>query len=117
MQYERKEEWAVVYRNNLPVRGIFTNNYCEAAFRVLKDRILERTKAFNIPQLADFVSNRLQSYYGRRILDIANGRIDNVLTSRSMLKNRNIPKSDIEKVLKCYIKTSKHVYPRGGVLR
>ena len=66
--------------------------------RVLKDRILARTKAFNVAQLADFLSSHLQEYYERRILDVANGRLDHVLSSRSMVNPGNITYQDITKV-------------------
>lgn len=33
---ERKEEWSVCYRKEMPVRGSHTNNYVEAQFLVLK---------------------------------------------------------------------------------
>ena len=94
----RREDWATSYRDDLPVRGNYTNNFCEAAVRVLKDQILQRTKAFNIPQLADFLSTRMDDYYQRRLVDVANGRLDNVLTSRSMVNEKNISKSDIKQV-------------------
>ena len=38
----RKEEWALCFRDNVPNRGHNTNNVVEAAFRVLKDSILNR---------------------------------------------------------------------------
>ena len=80
-------------------RGNNTNNFCESAVRVLKDKVLERTKAYNmIPQLADFVSSRLQVYYERYILDVANGRLDNIVTSRYMVYKRNIFEADVKQV-------------------
>ncbi|XP_072050227.1 uncharacterized protein [Amphiura filiformis] len=96
--FERKDEWAVSYRLDIPIRGNNTNNYCESAVRVLKDKILSRTKAFNVPQLADFVSKHLQDYYQRRILDVANGRLDNVITSKHMLNPGSISKKDITQI-------------------
>ena len=87
-----------MYRADLPVRGNNTNNFCESAVRVLKDRILERTKAFNVPQLAEFASAHLQVYYERRILDVANGRFDNVLTSKYMPNEGNVRKEDVSQV-------------------
>ena len=81
-------------------RPPYTNNYCESAMRVLKDKVLLRTKAFNVPQLADFVSNRLEGYYERRVIDVANGRFDNVTTSKHMVNAGDICKEDIKQV-KC----------------
>ena len=85
-------------RHDLPIRGNNTNNYCEAAMRVLKDKVLSRTKAFNVPQLADFVSNHLEGYYERRVIDVANGRYDNLLTSKHMLNAGDIQKDHITQV-------------------
>ncbi|XP_001199878.3 uncharacterized protein LOC763787 isoform X1 [Strongylocentrotus purpuratus] len=96
--YSRRHEWACSYRTDLPLRGNTTNNYGEAAMRVLKDRILARTKAVNVAQLADLLSNNLQDYYERRILDVANGRVDHVLSSRSAVKPGDITDQDITKI-------------------
>jgi len=50
--YERWPEWALCWRADLPVRGNQTNNYCESVMRVMKDQVLQRTKAFNVLQLS-----------------------------------------------------------------
>ncbi|KAK5897536.1 hypothetical protein CesoFtcFv8_010591 [Champsocephalus esox] len=42
--------------------------------RVLKDNILQRTKAFNLPQLFDLLTSRLETYYEARIVGVALGR-------------------------------------------
>eukprot|EP00057_Strongylocentrotus_purpuratus_P009221 XP_011663695.1 PREDICTED: uncharacterized protein LOC752725 isoform X2 [Strongylocentrotus purpuratus] len=83
--YERKNEWACSYRAELPLISNVANNFCEAAVRVLRDKVLSKTKAFSIAQLADFVSNRLEDYYQRRILDVANGRFDSIPSSKSVV--------------------------------
>lgn len=84
----RIEECAVFYRQDLPLRGTDTNNYTKVMFRLLKDILLERTKAFNVTQLADFVVTNFESYYKQRILDLIFGRESKVVTSR-YLKNYN----------------------------
>lgn len=66
--------WAMCYRKTFITRGNETNNYCEATFRVLKDQILQRTKAFSIVQLFDYVTTSFEHYYLKKILDIINGR-------------------------------------------
>lgn len=38
--YARKTSWAVCYGANLNVRNNNTNNYAEAAMRIMKDQIL-----------------------------------------------------------------------------
>ena len=40
--YNRREEWALCFRDTVPNRGHNTNNTVEAAFRVLKDSVLNR---------------------------------------------------------------------------
>ncbi|XP_043196136.1 uncharacterized protein LOC122367253 [Amphibalanus amphitrite] len=72
--YQRREEWALCLRDDIPTNGHNTNNVVESAFRVVKDSVLYRTRAFNAVQLVDFLTNRLESYYQRRLVDVANGR-------------------------------------------
>ncbi|KAJ4931751.1 hypothetical protein JOQ06_010191 [Pogonophryne albipinna] len=71
--YARRECWALSYRGSFLTRGNNTNNFAEAAMRVLKDKILQRTKAFNLPQLFDLLTSRLETYYETRIVDVALG--------------------------------------------
>ncbi|KAK2156714.1 hypothetical protein NP493_1952g00005 [Ridgeia piscesae] len=66
----RKEEWAHCFRTV----GHHTNNIVEAAFRILKDTILERTRAYNVGHLIEFVGFRLDRYHTRKFMDAANGR-------------------------------------------
>ncbi|XP_071511719.1 uncharacterized protein [Diadema antillarum] len=72
--YERRQVWAQAFRLGLRIRANNTNNYAEAAMRVLKDSILQRSKAFNVPQLVDFILCRLESFYQRRLLAVVNQR-------------------------------------------
>lgn len=51
--YDRKAFWALHFHKNLILRGQNTNNICEAGIRVLKERILNRTKAYFAMQLFD----------------------------------------------------------------
>ena len=60
--FDDRSSWALCFRKNLPVRGNHTNNYCEAAMRVLKDKVMMRTKAFNAPQLLHFLTTRMEKY-------------------------------------------------------
>lgn len=68
--------------------------------RLLKDKIMERTKAFSIPQLADYMSTFLQDYHQQRLIDVANGRLQNVITSRYMPQDESIMHQDIRQVIK-----------------
>lgn len=47
----------------MPVRGNGTNNFAESAKRILKDKILPGTNAYNVPQLFDFLTTCLSAYY------------------------------------------------------
>ena len=96
--YDRKEVWALCYRAAAPTRGNNTNNFCEAAMRILKDRILCRLKAFNLNQLLDFMLTRLEHYYERRLVDVANNRVRAALQSRFYPKEKDIDCQSIVKV-------------------
>jgi hypothetical protein len=72
--WDRRRDWALCYRHSALVRNNQTNNYAEAAMRVLKDKVFERVKAFNLAQMADFVLTRFEGYYERKLLDAAHNR-------------------------------------------
>lgn len=97
--YDRRECWALSYRGSLLTRGNNTNNFAEAAMRVLKDRILQRTKAFNPPQLFDLLTLRLEVYYETRIIDVALGHWTSSQRSRFLPVDGNIPASEIQQVI------------------
>src|ERR1043165_8340786 len=80
--FASRAEWALCCRTDLPTRHNNTINYCERAMRVLKDSVLHRTKAFNVPQLVDFIVTRFDEHYQRRLQDVANNRLDNLRMSR-----------------------------------
>lgn len=73
---ERKEEWAMFARQDLLIRNNHTNNYSEAGMRVLKDKVLKRTKAFNVVQLFTYLAQDLNDYYKRKIIDFVNNRFE-----------------------------------------
>ncbi|XP_072178625.1 uncharacterized protein [Diadema setosum] len=91
--YERRPLWGLSLRSSLLVHGNNTNNYVEAAMRVLKDNILHSTKAFNIPQLVHFILSRLEPHYQRRLIAVANQR---PMTSPRM-RPTSCQKEDISK--------------------
>jgi len=74
--WERKEEWCMAYRLDVINRGNNTNNYAEATFRVLKDIILTRLKAYNPVALLDFVVVVLEKYYCGHLLKASFGRLE-----------------------------------------
>ncbi|KAK7088885.1 hypothetical protein V1264_024257 [Littorina saxatilis] len=93
--FDRRKLWAMCYRDSLPIRGNQTNNYVEAAMRVLKDRIFVRTRAYNVVQLVDFLLTRLPAYYERRLMDLANGRRDVTISRRYITGKHTITKDMI----------------------
>ena len=93
--YRRREEWALCFRTDLPVRNNNTNNYVEAAMRVLKDRILHRTKAYNIVQLADFVTTNMELFYKKCLINVANSRGRKTKHSVNS-QSTSIPKKNID---------------------
>ena len=97
--FEDRESWAICYRKNLPLRGNNTNNYCEVAMRILKDKIFFRSKAFNIPQMLDFLTSRMEAYYEQRLIGVAsnslqwmvpNPAISDALPPLNHLKSREL---------------------------
>ncbi|KAG1662103.1 hypothetical protein GQR58_021112 [Nymphon striatum] len=96
--HERRHAWAVCYRNDLPVRGNNTNNYAEAAMRILKDQIFERVRAYNVVQLLDFLVTRMNAYNERRLTDLSNGRVDVTISRRYLPGGTSIPKGNVTKV-------------------
>lgn len=85
--YERRKEWGLCYREFSAdngyslVRANNTNNICEAAVRVLKEKILKRVQAFNVVQLLDFLCDPYSSYYVGKLLDAANGKFEDYTLS------------------------------------
>jgi hypothetical protein len=68
-------EWASPYRETLfsRVNQGKTNNYADIISRILEDNILQRTRSFNLLQLADFVVTTFETYWERRLTDCVGG--------------------------------------------
>lgn len=92
---ERADTSCLLYRQHLPLRGTDTNNYIEVIFRLLKDIPLERTKAFNLPQLCDFITTNFESYYKQRILDVLLNRVSKTVLSRYLPEVKDVPDEDV----------------------
>jgi len=75
--YDRREEWALYYRKEKELRlcGQHTNNLAEAGMKVLKDRVLNRLKAYNAVQLFQIIISDFVMHYKRKLISIANGNI------------------------------------------
>ncbi|KAM4585315.1 uncharacterized protein PAE49_004598 isoform 2-T3 [Odontesthes bonariensis] len=65
---------------------------------LLKDKILQRTKAFNPPQLFDLLTSRLETYYETRIVDVALGRWESFQRSKFLPQDGNIAASQIQQI-------------------
>lgn len=83
-----KHEWGICFRQNIMTRGHNTNNYSEATMRIMKDIILQRTKAFNAVALVDYCSTVWEQYSKNRLLNFANGRKDNSFYKLNLLETR-----------------------------
>ncbi len=93
-----KEELAPCYRRDTVVRANNMNNYAEEVMRILKDNIFNRTKAYNLCQLIDFLVNRLPAFYERKLTDVENNRLAHSLNSYP--SHHMITSNDIVKVIK-----------------
>ena len=86
--WQRRREWATNYWLGLLTRGNNTNNYAEVGFRILKDIICQRTKAFNLVQLFQFITVNLEQYYELRLLNIGHSRFDRRFDSMAGMEKR-----------------------------
>lgn len=103
---DNEEQWAIAYRSELCMRGKHTNNYSEASVRILKDRVFERTRAYNfynLVQLFQFLSTTLELYFEKRLLDIAHNRPSPhlKLPSEEIEKVKEPAKLERERVIQC----------------
>lgn len=73
---KRKHMWCIYYRKSFLTRGSNTNNMIEVIFRLFKDIPLERTKAYNLVQLVDFIVVSFCMYYKQRLLDFVLNKIN-----------------------------------------
>ena len=60
--WERRQEWAICYRDSTSTRGINTNNYAEAGIRILKDIVFQRIRAYNLVQFFEFITVTFEMY-------------------------------------------------------
>ena len=95
--FETREAWALCFRSNLMTRGNNTTNYVESTMRIVKDKVLYRLKAYNVTQLVDFLLTRMESYYTRRLLDVANNRTANIRQSRFFFSDCDVNCDNIVK--------------------
>lgn len=53
------------------MRGNNTNNYVKRVFCTLKDIIFARTHAYNIVQVFQFITENMERFYERRLLNFS----------------------------------------------
>ena len=85
--WPKRKEWALCFRKGLPVRDNHTNNVSEAGVRILKDLVFGRVKAYNLVQMFRFATEVLEIYHQRKLLSIANNRIDHYVSVKFQGKN------------------------------
>jgi len=96
---DKSELWSSCYRDDVALRGHSTNNTVESSMQILKEKIFKRLKAFNLVQLVDFLVTRLEQYYERRLVNIANNRNEELTQSRYLPKDSDIPLCNVWKCL------------------
>ena len=94
--WPRRYKWAICFRQYLLIRGNQTNNYAEAGIKVLKEIVFSRVKAYNLIEMVCFVTDTMDLYYQRRLLHLANNRIERYVSLRFCgMKSSAIPKESI----------------------
>ncbi|KAK3911144.1 Merlin [Frankliniella fusca] len=94
----RSKEWALFQRLDLLTRGNNTNNCSEATMKLIKDKVLGRTKAFNPVQLVDFLVTRFPAYIEMRISDVLNNRSMNTFKLRYFIRPEKLENLISEKL-------------------
>ena len=82
----RREKWSMYSRKDLSTHNVNTSNICECSFRILKENLMDRTKARNIVELLEILFNENSSWYVQRLIDLGNSRISNLNVQNSRYK-------------------------------
>ena len=85
--FSRIEKWALYHRMELqlPTADVNTNNFVERSFRILKDMVFMRLKAYNLPDVTSILLSDGYKFYHTKLVDVGNGRFS-VNTSASTLQ-------------------------------
>ena len=59
--WKRRGEWALSFRIEKIFRNNHTNNYAEAAIRILKEVVFGCTKAYNLIQMFTFITDTMET--------------------------------------------------------
>ena len=90
MYLGRAEKWARYKRAHLPTHGNDTTNYIECSFRILKDKVFNRTKAYNLPDLLLVFIKEDSKYFRDKCIDLGNSRVNQEASSKYKIKESNI---------------------------
>ena len=74
------------FRQDILTRGNNTNNYAEAGIRIIKDQVFSRIKAYNLIQMFSFITESMDVYYQRKLLNVSNNRLDNFVAEKFLGK-------------------------------
>lgn len=96
--FHRRAEWAICFRNNYLIRGQNTNNISEAGVKIMKDVILERTKAYSSVQLFLFIINDMDAFYEMKILNEAANRPPRYLKKRFLISSKQMKSLEYNKI-------------------
>jgi len=86
------------YRNNWITRNNYTNNFSDSSIKLLKDKILKRTKAFSFVQLFDISTKIFDSFYERILIDIVNNRFEVYTKNNYFIDENKIKNLDVTKI-------------------
>ena len=73
------------------MRGNNTNNYIEAQFLVIKDKILNRVKEYNVVGLFKKLAVDLENHYKDKLISVTTGSFDAVYSPRYKGQLKGIP--------------------------
>ena len=74
--YSYRKSWAFCYRSKLLIRGQNTNNISEAQFGVIKDKLLQRVKEYNVVALVQKLLDDFSNHYKDKLESIASSSYD-----------------------------------------
>lgn len=77
-----KTSWALCFRTELMLRGHNTNNNAEAQFLVIKDKVLQRVKEYNVVSLMEKLIVEFKDHYKDKLLSVASGSYDSYTARR-----------------------------------
>ncbi|CAG8842210.1 21837_t:CDS:2, partial [Gigaspora margarita] len=108
IEHLKRMEWAIAFRQWLPIRNNHTNNFAENGIRIIKDIIFGRIQAFNVIQIFHFIVNTMDLYYIRKLLSVAHNRPNNFIALRFRLSGWKLGSKDDIKILNFESLTFKH---------